>query len=433
MNDIRLEVASFVRITVAQGVRGTRDFYPEDMRLRNWLFDNFDDAALSHGFEEYDAPILEHEDLYTRKQGEEITQQLYNFQDKGDRKVALRPEMTPSLARMVMSRAGALPMPIKWYSIPQCWRYERTQRGRGREHYQWNVDIWGTSEISADAELISVVVTFFESVGLSSDDLVIRISSRKVLEEVLGSLKVEGDIFTKTCIIVDKMDKLSADVISQQLAELGHDSHAIQTIQNILGIKNMADLTSALEGESIAVSELNYLFDSIDSYGISEWVEFDASIVRGLAYYTGSVFEAHDREGKFRAICGGGRYDKLLSTLGGKDLPATGFGFGDMVIMELLEEKKLLPELISSTEDVVIPLSPDLRNVAVMVAAALRDTGRTVDLVLEDKKMKWAFKHAERIGADRLVMVMPEEWKSEKVRIKDLHTGEESDVSFEEL
>ncbi len=433
MNDIRLEVASFVRITVAQGVRGTRDFYPEDMRLRNWLFDNFDDAALSHGFEEYDSPILEHEDLYTRKQGEEITQQLYNFQDKGDRKVALRPEMTPSLARMVMSRAGALPMPIKWYSIPQCWRYERTQRGRGREHYQWNVDIWGTSEISADAELISVVVTFFESVGLSSDDLVIRISSRKVLEEVLGSLKVEGDIFTKTCIIVDKMDKLSADIISQQLAELGHDSHAIQTIQNILGIKNMSDLTSALEDESIAVSELNYLFDSIDSYGISEWVEFDASIVRGLAYYTGSVFEAHDREGKFRAICGGGRYDKLLSTLGGKDLPATGFGFGDMVIMELLEEKKLLPELISSTEDVVIPLSPDLRNVAVMVAAALRDTGRTVDLVLEDKKMKWAFKHAERIGADRLVMVMPEEWKSEKVRIKDLHTGEESDVSFEEL
>lgn len=433
MNDVRLEVALFVRITVAQGVRGTRDFYPEDMRLRNWLFDNFDDAALSHGFEEYDAPILEHEDLYTRKQGEEITQQLYNFQDKGDRKVALRPEMTPSLARMVMSRAGALPMPIKWYSIPQCWRYERTQRGRGREHYQWNVDIWGTSEISADAELISVVVTFFESVGLSSDDLVIRISSRKVLEEVLGSLKVEGDIFTKTCIIVDKMDKLSADVISQQLAELGHDSHAIQTIQNILGIKDMSDLTSALEDESIAVSELNYLFDSIDSYGISEWVEFDASIVRGLAYYTGSVFEAHDREGKFRAICGGGRYDKLLSTLGGKDLPATGFGFGDMVIMELLEEKKLLPELISSTEDVVIPLSPDLRNAAVMVAAALRDTGRTVDLVLEDKKMKWAFKHAERIGADRLVMVMPEEWKSEKVRIKDLHTGEESDVSFEEL
>ena len=193
------------RIIMAQGVRGTRDFYPEEMRLRNWFFDNFDEAALLHGFQEYDAPVLESEELYTRKQGEEITQQLYNFKDKGDRKVALRPEMTPSLARMVMSRAGVLPMPIKWYSIPQCWRYERTQRGRGREHYQWNVDIWGTDEISADAELISVLVTFFRSVGLTEEDLVIKISSRKVLEEVLGSLGLKGDIFAKTCIIVDKL------------------------------------------------------------------------------------------------------------------------------------------------------------------------------------------------------------------------------------
>ncbi|MGY8703660.1 MAG: histidine--tRNA ligase, partial [Candidatus Poseidoniales archaeon] len=365
---------------MTQGVRGTRDFYPEDMRLRNWLFDNFNDAALLHGFDEYDAPVLEHEELYTRKQGEEITQQLYNFEDKGERKVALRPEMTPSLARMVMARAGALPLPIKWFSIPQCWRYERTQRGRGREHYQWNVDIWGSSELSADAELISILVTFFEGVGLTSDDIVIRISSRKVLEEVLGSLGVEGNIFAKTCIIVDKMDKLSADIISQQLAGLGHASNTIETIQKVLGIKDMADLSNALDVESLAVSELKILFDSIDSYGISEWVEFDASVVRGLAYYTGSVFEAHDREGKFRAICGGGRYDKLLSTLGGKDLPATGFGFGDMVIMELLAEKKLLPELISSTEDIVIPLSPELRNAAVMVATELRDRGRTVDL-----------------------------------------------------
>jgi|TARA_B110000914_G_scaffold92437_1_gene81310 histidyl-tRNA synthetase len=433
VNNVGLEVGTFLGKGVTQGVRGTRDFYPEDMRLRNWLFDNFNDAALLHGFDEYDAPVLEHEELYTRKQGEEITQQLYNFEDKGERKVALRPEMTPSLARMVMARAGALPLPIKWFSIPQCWRYERTQRGRGREHYQWNVDIWGSSELSADAELISILVTFFEGVGLTSDDIVIRISSRKVLEEVLGSLGVEGNIFAKTCIIVDKMDKLSADIISQQLAGLGHASNTIETIQKVLGIKDMADLSNALDVESLAVSELKILFDSIDSYGISEWVEFDASVVRGLAYYTGSVFEAHDREGKFRAICGGGRYDKLLSTLGGKDLPATGFGFGDMVIMELLAEKKLLPELISSTEDIVIPLSPELRNAAVMVATELRDRGRTVDLVLEDKKMKWAFKHAERIGADRLVMVMPEEWKSKKVRIKDLHTGEESDVSIEEL
>lgn len=433
LNNVGLEVNLFLGRRVTQGVRGTRDFYPEDMRIRNWLFDNFTDAALLHGFDEYDAPVLEHEELYTRKQGEEITQQLYNFEDKGDRKVALRPEMTPSLARMVMARAGGLPMPIKWFSIPQCWRYERTQRGRGREHYQWNVDIWGTNEISADAELISILVTFFEGVGLTARDLVIKISSRKVLEEVLGSLEISEEIFSKTCIIVDKMDKLPVDIIEEQLTELGHNSDAISKIQSILGIKNMDELANSLGKESSAVSELNSLFNSIDSYGILEWVEFDASVVRGLAYYTGAVFEAHDREGKFRAICGGGRYDKLLSTLGGKDLPATGFGFGDMVIMELLAEKNLIPELISGIEDIVIPLNPELRSASVMVAAALRDTGRTVDLVLEDKKLKWAFKHAERIGADRLVMVMPEEWKSGKVRIKDLESGEEIDVSIEEL
>jgi len=426
-------VASFVGITVAQGVRGTRDFYPEDMRLRNWLFDNFDDAALLHGFEEYDAPVLEHEDLYTRKQGEEITQQLYNFQDKGDRKVALRPEMTPSLARMVMARAGALPMPIKWYSIPQCWRYERTQRGRGREHYQWNVDIWGTNEISADAELISVLVTFFKRIGLTEEDLVIRMSSRKVLEEVLGSLGIAGDIFAQTCIVVDKMDKLPADVVSQQLADLGLEANAIGTIQSTLGIKDMESLREVLGEDSEAVSELTNLFSALESYGISEWVEFDASIVRGLAYYTGPVFEAHDRAGELRAICGGGRYDKLLSTLGGKDLPATGFGFGDMVIMELLAEKGLVPELTSGNDDIVISLSPELRNAAMSVASSLRSAGRAVDLVLEDKRLKWAFKHAERSGAQRLVMVMPDEWKEGKVRIKDLETGEETNVDIDSL
>lgn len=403
------------------------------MRLRNWLFDHFTNASLLHGFEEYDAPVLEYEELYTRKQGEEITQQLYNFQDKGNRKVALRPEMTPSLARMVMARAGGLPMPIKWFSIPQCWRYERTQRGRGREHYQWNIDIWGTTEISADAELISVLVTFFEGIGLTAKDIVIRVSSRKVLEEVLGSLGMRGDVFAQTCVIVDKMGKLSSDVIEEQLSGLGHDSEVITTIQSVLGIKDMNGLQEALKDESMAVSELNFLFDAIDSYGISEWVEFDASIVRGLAYYTGAVFEAHDKAGKFRAICGGGRYDKLLSTLGGKDLPATGFGFGDMVIMELLAEKGLIPELVSDIDDIVIPLNSDLRNAAVMVAASLRNSGRTVDLVLEDKKMKWVFKHAERVGAKRLVLLAPDEWSRKMVKIKDLDTGEESEISLNDI
>jgi len=418
---------------VTQGVRGTRDFYPEDMRVRNWLFERFHSAARAHGFEEYDAPVLETEELYTRKAGEEITQQLYNFEDKGGRKVALRPEMTPSLARMVMARAGALALPIKWYSIPQCWRYERTQRGRGREHYQWNVDIWGMDGVEADAELLSVLVQFFQSVGLGSADLVIRVSSRKVLEEVLGSLAISGDTFAQTCIIVDKMDKLPADKIEAQLSELGLDSSSISTIQSVLSINDLSSLASALGSDSAAVGELNALFALTDAYGISDWVEFDASVVRGLAYYTGPVFEAHDRAGELRAICGGGRYDKLIGTLGGNDLPATGFGFGDMVVMELLAEKGLVPDLTNGVSDVVFGMGAELRGAAMQVASALRANGRSVDLVLEDKRMKWVFKHAERCGASRLVMVMPEEWAAGKVRIKDLGTGEESTVAVEDL
>ena len=418
---------------MAQGVRGTRDFYPEDMRLRNWLFERFHSAARSHGFEEYDAPVLEREELYTRKAGEEIVGQLYNFEDKGGRKVALRPEMTPSLARMVMARAGALALPIKWYSIPQCWRYERTQRGRGREHYQWNVDIWGMNGIEADAELLSVLVQFFDSVGLSSEDLVIRISSRKVLEEVLGSLGLEGEVFAQTCVIVDKMDKLPEDVIEAQLSDLGLSSESISTIRSVLGITDLESLSSALSSDSEALIELQSLFSLCDSYGISDWVSFDASVVRGLAYYTGPVFEAHDRAGNLRAICGGGRYDKLIGTLGGNDLPATGFGFGDMVVMELLADKGLLPELSTGVSDVVFGMGTELRGAAMQVAAKLRSAGRTVDLILEDKKMKWVFKHAERCGATRLVMVMPDEWAEGKVRIKNLETGEESTVAMEDL
>ena len=418
---------------MTQGVRGTRDFYPEDMRIRNWLFDNFRAAARSHGFEEYDSPVLEHEELYTRKQGEEITQQLYNFEDKGGRRVALRPEMTPSLARMVMARAGAMPTPIKWFSIPQCWRYERTQRGRGREHYQWNVDIWGSDAVQADAELLSVVVSFFQRVGLNADDLAISISSRKVLEEVLGSLGISGDAFAATCIIVDKMDKLPAEVVEQQLSEQGLDSSAISVIQSTLGLSDLDSLAAALGEGSGAVAELATLFDLIDSYGIADWVTFDASVVRGLAYYTGPVFEAHDRGGKLRAICGGGRYDRLLSSLGGNDMPATGFGFGDMVIMELLNENGLVPDLPSGNQDIVIAINEDLRSAAMSVATKLRASGRSVDLVLEDKRMKWAFRHAERTGAQRLVMVMPDEWAAGNVRIKELESGEESDVAVGDL
>ena len=412
---------------MSSGVRGTRDFYPEDMRVRSWLFGKFHDAAKSHGFEEYDAPVLETEEIYTRKAGDEIVSQLYSFEDKGGRRVSLRPEMTPSLARMVMARSGTLPTPIKWYSIPQCWRYERTQRGRGREHYQWNVDIWGMSDIRADAELLSVMVHLLRSLGLSEEDIVVRVSNRKVLEQVLGDLGIEGDEFTETCVIIDKMDKVPEEKIKEMLKETGIDEEAIRRILSIMGVKDLGALASELGEGSPAVQELTSLLALCDSYGIRGWLELDTSIVRGLSYYTGTVFEAHDRAGELRAVCGGGRYDRLIGTLGGKDMPATGFGFGDMVIMELLREKGLVSDLGHDVQDVVFCLDEANRGDAMAIAGRLRQTGRLVDLVLEEKRMKWALRHADRVAAERLVMILPEEWSRGKVKVRDISSGTETE------
>ena len=412
---------------MSSGVRGTRDFYPEDMRVRSWLFGKFHDAAKSHGFEEYDAPVLETEEIYTRKAGDDIVSQLYSFEDKGGRRVSLRPEMTPSLARMVMARSGTLPTPIKWYSIPQCWRYERTQRGRGREHYQWNVDIWGMSDIRADAELLSVMVHLLRSLGLSEEDIVVRVSNRKVLEQVLGDLGIEGDEFTKTCVIIDKMDKVPEEKIKEMLKETGIDEAAITRMLSIMGVKDLGALASELGEGSPAVQELTSLLALCDSYGIRDWMELDTSIVRGLSYYTGTVFEAHDRAGELRAICGGGRYDRLIGTLGGKDMPATGFGFGDMVIMELLNQKGIVPDLGHEVQDVVFCLDEANRGDAMAIAGRLRQAGRLVDLVLEEKRMKWALRHADRVAAERLVMILPEEWSRGKVKVRDISLGTETE------
>jgi histidyl-tRNA synthetase len=416
-----------------QGVRGTRDVYPDEMRLRSWLFSHFRAAAQLHGFEEYDAPVLEHEALYTRKAGEDIVGQLYGFEDKGGRRVALRPEMTPSLARMVLARAGALPLPIKWFSIPQCWRYERMQRGRGREHYQWNVDIWGSAGVEADVELLAVLCSFFGRVGLAPAEVSIRVSSRKVLQEVLDSVGVAGEQFAAVCIVVDKLGKLPPDEATAQLGKLGLDDAAVTTIQRVLGLRDLDALAAALGDDSGAVAELRSLWALAEGYGLTKWLEFDGSIVRGLAYYTGPVFEAHDRSGELRAVCGGGRYDRLLSSFGGKDLPATGFGFGDMVILELLKDRDRLPQLAGSVQDVVFALNPELRPVAMDVAGRLRAQGRSVDLVLEEKRLKWALKHADRCGAERLLLLAPKEWERGLVKVRDLASGAESEVAPDAL
>ncbi|KAJ1477774.1 hypothetical protein T484DRAFT_1630777, partial [Baffinella frigidus] len=294
-------------------------------------------VARVYGFEEYDAPVLESEELYVRKAGEEVTQQLYNFLDKGDRRVALRPEMTPSLARMVMSKGKSVSLPVKWFSIPQCWRYERMTRGRRREHYQWNMDIWGVSGVEAEAELLSAMVTFFQRLGLTPADVGIKVNSRGVLAEVLRAMGVPDDKFAATCVLVDKLEKMVGG--RSDMEALGLTDVVVERLLETLKLRDISALKAAVGDDSQAVQELEQLFKLAEAYGFSEWLLLDASVVRGLAYYTGVVFEAFDRRGELRAIAGGGRYDKLLESFGGEALPACGFGFGDAVIVELLKDK----------------------------------------------------------------------------------------------
>ncbi len=413
--------------------RGTRDFPPEEMRMRNWLFGHFHEVARLYAFEEYDAPVVESEELYTRKAGEEIVDQLYTFTDKGDRKLALRPEMTPSLARLILQKGRSLALPIKWYSIPQCWRYERMTRGRRREHYQWNLDIFGVPEITAELELLAAIATFFQRLGLGADDVGIRISNRRILQAVLESLNVPADQFAAVCVLVDKLEKVPKEAIEADMAALGLETGLVDRLVETLALDDLDQVANLIGAEHPGITELRRLFELAPAYGLENWLDFDASLVRGLAYYTGIVFEAFDRGASLRAICGGGRYDRLLSTFGGQDIPACGLGFGDAVIVELLKDKNLLPELAGAVDDVVFCFDAALRPQAMQIAARLRAQGRAVELILEDKRLKWAFRRADNVGAARLVLLAPDEWSAGNVRVKDLSSGDERDVPVEEL
>eukprot|EP01125_Pyxidicula_operculata_P012935 TRINITY_DN425_c0_g2_i1.p1 TRINITY_DN425_c0_g2~~TRINITY_DN425_c0_g2_i1.p1 ORF type:complete len:465 (+),score=136.77 TRINITY_DN425_c0_g2_i1:959-2353(+) len=418
-------------------VIGTRDFLPPDMRLQNWLFDHFRAVAKLFAFQEYSAPILELAELYERKAGEDITKQMYHFEDQEEYHLALRPEMTPSLARLILKTGRKLLLPIRWFSIPQCWRFENMTRGRKREHYQWNMDIVGVTSITAEAELLAAVVTFLKRVGLTSKDVGIKVNSRQVLQNVLEPLGITEEKFAPVCVIVDKLDKMTPEEVTKQLEALGLKADVIDTITKTLSIKSLDELKTVLPPDAPVLLELTQLFELAKAYEYDDWLVFDASVVRGLAYYTGVVFEGFDRAGQLRAICGGGRYNKLLTTYGAKqDTPACGFGFGDCVIVELLKDKGLLPELGPEVDDIVLPFSEELRPAACKVAAKLRAQGRRVDIQLASKKkLQDSYNYADRIGANRAVLVAPDEWSKGQVRIKNLRSKEDDqkNVNFEDL
>lgn len=388
---------------------GFRDFYPDQFADRAHIFDTWRRIVRRYSFEEYDGPPLEPLELYTQKSGDEIVTQLYNFVDKGERQVAMRPEMTPTFARMVGAKAQALRKPVRWFSIPQLFRYERTQKGRLREHFQLNVDIVGEADVLADAELVSIAIGIMRKFGLTHKDVRARVSDRRLLNGLLEHLAIDGDVWPGVYAVLDKLERQPRDVSLEALEKLGLSLEVIETILTFGAL----DIDAVVEkyGSAPAVKPhldrfLQYLAHC-EALGVGEWMKFDLTIVRGLAYYTGIVFELFDQVGEFRAICGGGRYDSLLKSLGGTDLPAVGFGMGDVVIAELLRSRGLMPERRAALQFWVAesPTNADAPATALQTASVLRAAGYVVEFSLKQQKLDKQLEAGRKAGALAFVIV----------------------------
>ena len=416
---------------------GFRDFYPAEFAERSHIFAAWRDVARRFAFAEYDGPPLEPLDLYTKKSGDEIVGQLYNFQDKGDRQVALRPEMTPTVARMVAARANALRKPVRWFSLPQLFRYERQQKGRLREHFQLNVDIFGEPDVSADAELLGVAIEIMRALGLGPDAVRARVSDRRLLNALLQASGVTEAQLPAAYAVIDKIERTPVAQSEQRLVEAGLTRDQAAEITTLVSEeRSLADLRARF-GSNPAVSEhlarFDQYFATLDALGVREYVVLDLRIVRGLAYYTGIVFELFDATGEFRAICGGGRYDNLLQALGGVDMPALGFGMGDVVLGELLRARGLMPTGAQKIDFWVAPVAPSERLRAVKVATALRKAGASAEYPLRDQALAKQLKAAGNAGAARVVFVGPELDAQGQVEVKSLVDGNQRPLPLDEL
>jgi histidyl-tRNA synthetase len=417
---------------------GFRDFFPEDRAKRDYVFRKWEEVARRYGFSAYDGPPLETAELYQRKSGEEIVTQLYCFTDKGQREVSLRPEMTPSLARMIANRGRSLPKPIKWFSTPQLFRYERQQRGRLREHFQFNCDILGEGGIETDVELVALLADCLRSFGLTAEDFAVRVSDRQLLAALVRAIGIEKDdqqaaIFAA----LDKFRKESAETIRTKLVEGGLVAAQADRLLQLFQIKSLADIAAQFDAHPTVcecVLALQRFFGLLEAMGLKDYVCFDITIVRGLAYYTGIVFEAFDRKGQFRAISGGGRYDHLFKVIGGIDLPAAGFGMGDVVLGEILTERKLWPAKWPAAADVFLVLVDEsLRSSLMALAHQLRSAGWNVDYPLSADGVGKQFKAATQKGAHAAIVIAPDEWKRGAVKLKKLETREETEVRVEDI
>jgi len=410
-----------------------RDFYPDDMERQASVFNAWHTAARRFGFLEYGACVVESLDLLKRKAGEEITDQLYCFTDKSGRELALRAEMTPTLARMVAARQKTLTLPLKWYTIAQCFRYERMTRGRKREHYQWNLDVLGEENVSAELEVIAAAVEALSSLGIARALFRVRFSSRGLLSSILGRLGLPEKHHSAAFLALDKRGKQTDEQIQTHLTAAGLDGSAMEQVTRMLDVSSLDEALAMAGDDSPAAAQLRTFQDLAPAYGLEDVLFFDISVVRGLAYYTGIVFEAFDTTEGLRAIFGGGRYDNLLGDVGGKPMTGVGLGFGDVVLSEMLALTADPAPPRPSNSLAVGYMDDAQRTLAMSLAAAARRDGRNVDLGLHPERAKNFFARASKGSFAEAVYVGPDDAAAGTVRFKDLATRSEREIAIADI
>lgn len=410
---------------IIRPVKGTQDFYPEKMAVRSWLYNQVRSTSELFGYQEYEAPILEHLELYAAKSSEEIVErQSYVFTDRSGERITLRPELTPSLARMIATKQRQLLFPLRWWSFGPFWRYERPQKGRSREFFQWNIDQIGESSPEADAELIVLAATFLKNIGLRSGEFKIKINNRELIEKEIEKLEINNQIVPAIFQLIDKKDKTNKESWIAQLNKIGLSNIQVNQIENLLE-------DSHLWKNSITLSRI---FNIVNELGLEEFVEFSPSIIRGLQYYTGTVFEAWDTQGDFRALFGGGRYNDLVGDVGGQPIGGVGFAVGDKVLTLLLEKLDRIPDLPKTPADLYFTLfNKDLLSSNLKISNKLRRTGINVIDHLKEEKLSKQLKFADRLGAKIALIMGPDELAKNEISIKNLLNGVQETVKVDDL
>jgi histidyl-tRNA synthetase len=417
--------------------KGTRDFYPPDMAVRNWIIDGWKRVSIRNGFEEYDGPIFEYLKMFQIKSGDEIVEQLFSLKDRGGRDLAIRPEITPTLARMVNQQINSLPRPIKWFSVPRLCRAERPQKGRLREFFQWNIDIIGVDDVLADAEVIFCAVDYLQEAGLTSDDIVVRISSRQMLAALLKTIGIASSQLEPLYAVLDKRSRLADDAFEEMLSEQVADEEKRNKIIELMAVESIDQVGNCLKLSETAqksVDELRRLFKLLEKMQVADFCRFDITIVRGLAYYTGIVFEIYDKASELRAIGGGGRYDDLLKQFGGPDISATGFGIGDCVLEIVLREKGVLDRQLSEprVDYFVACVDKKFFNRVLEMTAEIRRAGASAAFSYKCAGLSKQLKEASAQDARKCVII-GEEFKHNNLTVKDMATGDQRLVNKDEF